>query len=168
VPVEITIREANETDLAFIMATERLEGYDELVGRWDEQQHRTALDDGRHAYFVTEANSTPVGFAILRDWASPDRNTLIKRVAIAEPGLGIGTAFVALLADAAFTETEVHRLTIGTFPENLRARRAYERAGFTAEGVARDSVFFGGRFRDELILSLLRPEWLARRAGAGL
>ncbi|AMY02958.1 hypothetical protein AB0V79_07290 [Mesorhizobium ciceri] len=43
---------AGENDLPFIMATERREGYDALVGRWDEARHRQALLDDAHAYFV--------------------------------------------------------------------------------------------------------------------
>ena len=40
---------AGEDDLPFIMATERREGYDAFVGRWDEARHREALFDGSHA-----------------------------------------------------------------------------------------------------------------------
>ena len=39
------------------------------------------------------------------------------------------------------------------------ARRAYARAGFVAEGVARGSAFIGGKYRDELIMAILRTEW---------
>ena len=63
------------------------------------------------------------------------------------------------LVDAVFAETDAYRLWIGTFPDNLRARRAYEAVGFEAEGVARGSAFFQGEHRDELILSILRPQW---------
>jgi RimJ/RimL family protein N-acetyltransferase len=67
------------------------------------------------------------------------------------------------VVDAAFCETDVHRLWIGCFPDNLRAQRSYEAVGFIAEGVARGSAFFHGEHRDELVLSLLRPEWEAGR-----
>ena len=50
--------------------------------------------------------------------------------------------------------------------ENLRARRAYEGAGFRAEGISRGSAYFQGIHRDELIMSILRPEWaLIQSAG---
>jgi RimJ/RimL family protein N-acetyltransferase len=158
---DISIRRAVPSDVAFIMATERLDGYDALVGRWSEEQHCAALDDPRSAVFIALRGTEPVGFGLIAGWDSPDRRTLIRRVAITRPGEGIGTQFVRLLIATVFEQTDTHRLTIGCFPENLRARRCYERAGFTAEGVARDSVFFGGRFRDELVLSILRPEWKA-------
>jgi RimJ/RimL family protein N-acetyltransferase len=71
--------------------------------------------------------------------------------------------FLASLVDRIFSETEAHRIWLGVFPENDRARRAYEAAGFKAEGVARGSAFFGGVYRDELVMALLRPDWSAGR-----
>jgi len=45
------------------------------------------------------------------------------------------------------------------FPIMIVARRAYARAGFVAEGVARGSAFIGGKYRDELIMAILRTAW---------
>jgi hypothetical protein len=45
------IERASRTDLPFIMATERMDGYDHFVGRWDEARHLSALADGHYAYF---------------------------------------------------------------------------------------------------------------------
>ena len=148
-----------EADLAFIMATERAPGFENLVGRWEETRHRAALADGRHAYFIARNGSEPVGFAIVRDWASLERVSLLKRIAVCHPGLGQGRALLAEVVDAAFEETDAWRIWLGVFPENARARRAYEAVGFQAEGVARGCAFFGNVFRDELIMALLRPEW---------
>jgi RimJ/RimL family protein N-acetyltransferase len=159
----MNLRRATAADIPFVMRTERLPGYDALVGRWDEARHAAALAEPRYAYLVAEAGASPVGFAILRDWASPERVTLVKRVAVAEPGRGFGTAMMRAVVDAAFTETDVHRLWIGCFPDNPRARRSYEAVGFVAEGIARGSAFFHGEHRDELVLSLLRPQWEAER-----
>ena len=44
---------------------------------------------------------------------------------------------------------------LGVFPENVRARRAYEVVGFKAEGVARGNAFFGGATDVTLIKSVL-------------
>jgi RimJ/RimL family protein N-acetyltransferase len=157
----VELRRASAADIPFIMWTERLEGYEALVGRWDEDRHLAALADQRYALFIAEADGRPAGFAILRDWASPERVTLVKRVAVAQPGRGLGTSMMRAVVDAAFLETDAHRLWIGCFPDNLRARRAYEAVGFAAEGVSRGSAFFHGEHRDELVLALLRPQWEA-------
>src|SRR5262249_45502120 len=123
-----------------------------------------ALADARYACFIAETDGAPVGFAILRDWASAEQATLVKRVAVAERGRGVGKSMMRAVVDTTFRETDVHRLWIGCFPDNLAARRTYEAVGFVAEGVARGGAFFHGRHRDELVLSLLRPEWEAAQA----
>jgi diamine N-acetyltransferase len=134
-PLEIV--RATEADIPFVMATERLVGYEDLVGRWSEAGHRAALADKHYAYFLARAASRPIGFAIVRDWASSERVTCIKRIAMARPGEGIGKAFLAHLVDSIFRDTEAYRIWLGVFPDNARARRAYEAVGFKGEGVAR-------------------------------
>jgi RimJ/RimL family protein N-acetyltransferase len=163
--IAVTLRRATQDDVPFMMRTERLEGYDSLVGRWEEAQHLSALADPRYACFVAGADDAPVGFAILRDWASAEQATLVKRVAVVAPGRGLGKPMMRAVVDAVFGQTDVHRLWIGCFPGNVRARRTYEAVGFVAEGIARGSAFFHGEHRDELVLSLLRPEWEAMRRG---
>jgi len=141
------------------MAIERLAGYKQVVGRWNAAQHQAALADGRHAYFVARHGAEVIGFAIVRDWASPERVSHLKRIAVSRPSLGHGRSFLALLVERIFKDTEAFRIWLGVFPDNLRARRAYEAVGFQAEGVARGNAFFGGAHRDELMMALLRPEW---------
>jgi RimJ/RimL family protein N-acetyltransferase len=145
------------------MTTERLDGYEALVGRWSEAQHRAALADNRHAYFIARLRSQDTGFAIVRDWASPEHVACIKRIAVSRPGRGHGKMFLTGLVDLIFTQTDAHRIWLGVFPDNARARSAYEAVGFKAEGLARGSAFFGGVYRDELVMALLRPEWSAGR-----
>jgi diamine N-acetyltransferase len=158
--MNLKIERASKTDLPFVMATERTEGYDTLVGRWDEARHLAAIDDDHYAYFLARDCATPVGFSIVRDWASPDRVTCVKRIAVSSPGNGLGRRLLRAVVDAVFRDTDAHRVWLGVFPENERARRAYEAVGFKAEGIARGSAFFGGIYRDELIMAVLRTEWI--------
>lgn len=146
------------SDLPFIMATERQHGYDALVGRWSDEKHHEALMDGRHAYFLGQIDEGPVGFAILRDWASAERVTLLQRVAVGTPGHGVGRQLLEAVIQRVFQETDAYRLWLGVFPENLRARRAYEIVGFIPEGIARGAAFFGGVHRDELVMAILRSD----------
>jgi RimJ/RimL family protein N-acetyltransferase len=141
----------------------RLPGFEQLVGRWSDAQHRSAVADGRHAYFIARFESEAIGFAIVRDWASAERVAHIKRVVVSHPGRGHGKAPLVQLVQIIFQHTDAHRIWLGVFPENTRARRAYEAVGFQAEGIARGSAFFGGRHRDEVVMSLLRPDWAAGR-----
>ena len=162
--VNLKFEKASKADLPFIMATERTKGYDTLVGRWDETKHLAAIDDDHYAYFVAKDGETPVGFSIVRDWASPERVTCVKRIAVSRPGNGLGRRLLSEVVHAIFRDTDAHRVWLGVFPENERARRAYEAVGFKAEGVARGSAFFGGNYRDEIIMAILRTEWTPARA----
>jgi RimJ/RimL family protein N-acetyltransferase len=157
----LTLVRGDVSAIPFVMATERTAGFEQLVGRWDEARHRAALADGRHAYFIGRDGSEPVGFVIARDWASPERVTFIKRMAVCRPGQGHGRALLGQVVDAVFRETDAWRVWLSLYPDNTRARRAYEALGFQAEGIARGSAFFGGEHRDELVMALLRPEWEA-------
>jgi RimJ/RimL family protein N-acetyltransferase len=163
----LTLSRAVAADVPFIMACERGEGYDKLVGRSDEAWHRAALQEARYAYFLARRDGEPVGFTILRDWDAPEQVTHIKRIAVTTPSLGLGKAFLRLLLDRVFEETQAYRLSLGLFPENLRARRAYEGAGFKAEGISRGSAYFGGVNRDELVMAIVRPEWRSLRERRG-
>lgn len=161
----VAIERARDEDLPLVMATERLPGYALLVGRWEESVHRQAMADRRHAYFIGYESGLMIGFPILRDWNTPELVTLIKRIAVIRPGYGQGRGLMRALVNAAFSRTEVHRLSLGVFVENVRARRAYEAVGFIAEGIERGSAYFDGRYRDQLVMSLLRPEWKSGDAG---
>jgi RimJ/RimL family protein N-acetyltransferase len=41
---------------------------------------------------------------------------------------------------------------------NPRARRVYEKCGFVLEGRLRDALHWGGRWHDELVMSVLRTD----------
>jgi RimJ/RimL family protein N-acetyltransferase len=150
-------------DIPFIMATERTPGYEHVLGRSTEGWHRAALSDPRLAYFVGVAGDEPIGFAIVRDWAAPEGAAHIKRFAVVRPGQGYGKPFIRAVVDAVFYETSAYRLSLGLFPENLRAQRLYEGAGFRLEGVSRGSAFFNSVHRDELVMAIVRPEWTEAR-----
>jgi RimJ/RimL family protein N-acetyltransferase len=153
-------------DLPFIMTTERTAGYERVLGRSDAGWHRAALADPRLAYFIGVRGGEPIGFAILRDWGAPEQVVHLKRFAVVEPGIGLGAPFLRAVIDAVFERTDAWRLSLGLFPENARARRLYERAGFTLEGVSRGSARFAGVNRDELAMAMLRSDWKAAREPA--
>ena len=147
-----------------LMAIERLPGYDQLVGRWEEAKHRAELANPGTLYFALRDGTRLAGFAIILDLDEPNRRAHLKRIAVADPGRGAGAILLRGLIDALFTETGINRLDLDVFVENDRARRAYEKAGFTAEGVLREHHRTADGYRDVLLMSILRREWQARRA----
>lgn len=76
-------------------------------------------------------------------------------------GSGHGSDALAPLLDFAFGLLRLERVWLDTATDNVRAQRAYEKAGFTPEGVLRHAFFQDGRYGDVAIMSILRDEWEA-------
>jgi RimJ/RimL family protein N-acetyltransferase len=81
-------------------------------------------------------------------------------------GHGDGTQAHRLLARYLFAHSTAHRIEASTETANLAERRALEKAGFTAEGVARAIGWRDGQWRDGVTYSLLRTDPAAHPAPA--
>jgi RimJ/RimL family protein N-acetyltransferase len=78
-------------------------------------------------------------------------------------GHGYGGEATALMVDHAFSSLGLHRVALSVFEFNERAIRAYLRVGFVNEGRSREAIWRDGRWWDEIHMSVLEPEWRARR-----
>jgi RimJ/RimL family protein N-acetyltransferase len=158
---EVTLRRAAPADIEAIMAIERRPGFESLISRSSLAEHEAMLASREYAYFVgLDTQRAVVAFAILRDLADAHGNLYLKRVAVSEPGAGVGFAFLQALANWVFRETSAHRFWLSTFDSNARAQRVYEKLGFTRDGVLREAYLGSdGRRRDLTLMALLRPEW---------
>ncbi|HEY8382092.1 MAG TPA: GNAT family N-acetyltransferase [Microvirga sp.] len=160
-----TIRPATPDDIPFIMGTERLPGYEWVVGRWTEEQHRAALADPAQACFVGEAAGRPFGFAILQHLDDPWGNVLLKRIAVREPGGGFGRSLMEAVSAWTFAQPRSHRLWLTVAPRNERGHKLYANVGFVEEGRMRQShVAPDGRRFSPIVMSLLRPDYEVRGA----
>jgi len=74
-------------------------------------------------------------------------------------GKGCGTDALRVMLRFAFTELNLHRVSLGVFEYNPRAVRSYEKAGFVLEGRTRQDVRRDGRYWDSLWMGILREEW---------
>ena len=59
----------------------------------------------------------------------------------------------------AFCERKLHRLSLDVFSFNIRAKKAYEKAGFRVEGILRDAIWDNGVYADDILMSILEEEW---------
>jgi RimJ/RimL family protein N-acetyltransferase len=78
-------------------------------------------------------------------------------------GKGYGTDAVRVILRYAFTELNLHRVTLGVFDYNTRAIRSYEKAGFVVEGRMRQELARDGRRWDAIYMGILRDEWEKKR-----
>jgi len=154
------LREGTEADIAFIMATERLPGYELMIGQWDAQTHAAEMARPGSIYLIAEENGASVAFAHLQKLDDPNGNIYLNRFAVTQQGAGVGTRALALLQDWVFAQPHAYRLHLHFSEENKRGRRLYARAGFQDERVERQVYQLpGGRRIDTFRVSILRPEW---------
>ncbi|WP_296578472.1 GNAT family protein [Phreatobacter sp.] len=164
----IRLRRAAAADLAFVVATERMDHNDLRISQWPLERHEACLADADYAYWLAlDDRGIPLGYAILRGLTDRHGNIALQRISIATPGQGTGRAFLLALADWAFAETACHRFWFDVFTDNAVARSLYRTVGFVEEGVQRESIVRAdGRRASLALMSTLRPEWLALRATA--
>jgi ribosomal protein S18 acetylase RimI-like enzyme len=163
-PLPLTLRPAALADISAVMAIERSPDYERYVARSDEEGHREMLASPSHAYRVGVGETGAItAFAIVRGLGDPHANLYLKRIAAAQPGQGLGTAFLSLVLDEAFGPMGAERFHLDCFADNVRAQRSYEKLGFTRDGLMRKAYRLANGTRADLVMmAILKSEWEAR------
>lgn len=73
-------------------------------------------------------------------------------------GQGIGTYVTKKIADLAFSELNLNRLSLTVSEVNKAALKAYLKAGFVEEGRLRQACFRDGYYHDKVVMSILRSD----------
>jgi RimJ/RimL family protein N-acetyltransferase len=73
---------------------------------------------------------------------------------------GYGTDAITTLLRFMFTEMNLHRVELKVYDYNQRAQRCYEKCGFVHEGRMRQAHFHNGQYHDELVMGVLREDFL--------
>jgi RimJ/RimL family protein N-acetyltransferase len=109
---------------------------------------------------VDRASGECVGEAVLNQW-DPGNESCNFRIFIGPNGRdrGLGTEATRLIVGYGFERLGLHRISLEVYAFNPRARRAYEKVGFRAEGVLRESFHYNGEWIDATVMSILAPEW---------
>lgn len=121
-------------------------------------------DDRLDLMVVDNATGAWVGEVVLNDWDAGNESCNF-RILLGPRGRnrGLGSEATRLLLDHAFTHLPLHRISLGVYAFNPRALRVYEKAGFVVEGREREALRYDGERVDQVLMSVLRPEWAARR-----
>jgi diamine N-acetyltransferase len=155
------LRPASTEDLSYILALEQKFRGLRLLGGSEPALHQRQLSNPDCLYWIVETESGPAGFVILRDLHSKDRNVELQRIAVAEPGRGLGSEVLRAVMDKVFGEFGAHRLWLDTYLDNARAQHVYRSAGFSQEGVIRECKKWGDEYRSLVLMAILEPEYKA-------
>ena len=129
--------------------------------KWFERQ--AELDPADHVFAIETADGVHIGNAGLHGINWKDRSAEFGIVVGDKEywSQGYGTDATLTLMGYAFGELNLHRVQLRVDADNPRAIRCYEKAGFRHEGIMRDAVFSGGRYKDQHFMSILQPEFKA-------
>ena len=101
-----------------------------------------------------------VGEAVLNSWDPGNRSCNFRiMLGPASRGRGLGTEATQLIVGYGFEHLGLHRISLEVYAFNPRARRAYEKVGFRAEGTLRESLRYGDEWIDATVMSILAHEW---------
>ena len=74
-------------------------------------------------------------------------------------GKGFGSDALQIVIRLAFDKMNLNRLWLSVLVDNPRAVRCYEKCGFVREGLLRQESYVDGKYRDVLMMALLREDY---------
>jgi RimJ/RimL family protein N-acetyltransferase len=74
-------------------------------------------------------------------------------------GKGLGSDALRIVTRLAFDKMNLNRLWLSVLVDNPRAVRCYEKCGFVREGLLRQESYVDGKYRDVLLMGLLREDY---------
>lgn len=135
----------------------------EQVEHWMEElpRRQAAMDAGQAVHLVGFCKHRPAGeIGCLNSyWAIEhgDFRACTISFMLDEPlqGRGLMYAAAAPASREVLSRFDLHRIMATHLPENLRSAKLLRKLGFAVEGYARDFVMINGKWRDNVLLSLL-------------
>jgi RimJ/RimL family protein N-acetyltransferase len=127
-----------------------------------------AGSSSKNVRFVIDVDGAAVGSVSLFEFDDLARHAEVGIAVAAEArGNGIGAAAIAQIVEFAFVRCNLHRVHLEVIASNLGAIRSYEKAGFVVEGRQREHAWVRGHYEDNVVMGILRSEWMSRRQESG-
>lgn len=121
--------------------------------RWLE----SVLIDPLKRVFIIQKAETAIGFLQLTDVNLLYRNAQLTIRLFSQDfcNKGVGPTAIKLICDHAVRDLGLVRIWLNVFENNLRAIRAYEKAGFKIEGCLKKAAYIDGAFVNILIMAII-------------
>ncbi|MDO5714510.1 MAG: GNAT family protein [Tissierellia bacterium] len=152
-------REAEERDIDWIISVEKDPENNRFIWLGTPEQHLKEIKgESTHLLVFEDKNGDKVGYCLSE--SHPFRTFELRRIAITKKGKGYGKEAMKGMFDYAFNQCHAHRLWLDVYPDNKIGIQLYESLGMHRDGELRDSYLSeDGEFRNQIIYSLLAPEW---------
>ncbi|MDH6368093.1 MULTISPECIES: GNAT family protein [unclassified Breznakia] len=146
-----------DKDVAYYTGCKEMFTKDEVISFF----MKSLEDENRRFFLIVDEKENIIGETVINeiDWTVRSANFRIAVFAQSGRDKGIGSWATRITRDYAFEELHLHRLSLDVFSFNIRAYKAYTKAGFKREGVLRDAVFDGKKYADDILMAILEDEW---------
>ena len=161
---KLSARWNRDTEYTRLLDTEQAQLWSaKKIKNWREEDLEETKSDEIFFFIRTLEGDKIIGFIGLADiqWNNGDAWVGIGIGERSDWGKGYGTDAMRVLLRYAFTELNLHRVSLGVFDYNPRAIRSYEKAGFKHEGREREQLHRDGSRADGLYMGILKEEWEA-------
>lgn len=168
----IILRKVRKSDIRDRVACGRVDEFSFMYGA-EANEDKFSLKDGiawfdshenrQGLSWVIEYHDKCIGDIFLHQINKEDRRARMA-IGIFDKNYvskGLGTEAVKLVLCHAFRKLNFHRIDLRVLSYNKRAIKSYKKAGFKKEGVERETAFVRGKWRDDVIMSILDHEYKA-------
>lgn len=170
---KVILRQGCEKDLFYLHSWYNDKELNKLAG-WTEGKLGTAQlrmnllkgfgYDPMNLIIETIDEGKPIGTIQLYDFNEVDQSCKLG-IRIGDRdywGKGYGEDAIKTLLRYAFYELDIFRVSLKLYEYNERASRCYLKCGFKYEGRTRKSAFIDGKFYDEIIMGVLKSEFISQ------
>lgn len=118
-------------------------------------------DQTNFRFVIETEEDGPVGIATLMDidWKNRKADHGMKLANRKHRSKGIGTDTVMAIMRYAFDELGLNRLEGSWFADNVASRGMYMKCGWVEEGIRREYIYKGGKYRDLVLTGILASEY---------
>lgn len=159
----VKLKPVEVKDMDEIIAIHKEAEAEELLGVTQLPQQEDFIDHKKRCYVILSEKEEFIGIVELFNCSWKNRRAelsiLLKE---SERGKGYGYEAVQAILDIGFDECGFNRIYLRVLEYNIRAIECYKKAGFVLEGICREESLRGGKFVNQIQMSILRSEWMKR------
>lgn len=166
----VTLRAIEREDLELMRGMLNDPEIENLVVGWafpiskyqQEKWYENNINNNNSLRFIIETpEDGAIGLATLTDidWKNRRATHGIKLANKKSRTKGVGTDTVMAIMRYAFDELQLNRLNGSWFETNIASQKLYTKCGWQVEGKQREYVYKNGKYRDLVIVGVLRDEY---------
>lgn len=159
----LKIFDATEEEIPKIIEMEEAEDNRNFVFQGSYKEHLSEIkSDNRLLLSIKEKNSGEmIGFS-LSVIDKKSHSFEFRRIVIDKKGMGYGKEFILGLLKYCFMDLKMNRFWLDVFEDNVVGINLYTSLGLVHEGTLRQSYRDEKGYRNQLIFSMLRDEYLEK------